>query len=61
MKDRVTIWPPSGGQPIEVYAVDAGRLIKDGWTTLEPLQSVVEAAAETDETETEEGLDYGDN
>lgn len=59
MKDRIKVWSPKGGDGIEVYAADAGRLVMNGWTTVEP--KVVEAAAETDEIETEEGFDYGNN
>lgn len=61
MKDRIKVWSPKGGDGIEVYAADAGRLVMSGWTTVEPLESVVEAAAETDEIETDEGFDYGNN
>jgi len=32
MATRIKVWPPKGGEPIEVYEVDSIRLIANGWT-----------------------------
>lgn len=66
MSKRIKVWPPSGGNPVEVYELDAARLVVNGWTLLEPAKTV-EAAVETevaeesavDETVTDEGLTDG--
>lgn len=36
MPSRVQLWPPGGGEPIEVYASEADALIASGWTTAPP-------------------------
>ena len=66
MSKRIKVCSPSGGDPIEVYELDASRLVVNGWTLLEPAETV-EAAVETevaeqsavDETVTDEGLTDG--
>lgn len=68
MTNRIKVYPPKGGDPVEVYELDAGRLILKGWTLTAPVETV-EAAAEievaeesaTDETVTDEGLTDGNN
>ena len=36
MSNRITLWPPEGGDPITIYEIDAERLISNGWTKEEP-------------------------
>lgn len=69
MAQRLKAWPPGGGSPVEVYELDAARLVLKGWTLNAAATKAVKAAAETesaeesatDETATDEGLTDGNN
>lgn len=56
MSRRIKVWPPKGGEPIEVYEVDSLHLITNGWTTTGPAEEKTDLAIET---ATDEGLSNG--
>lgn len=58
MSKRIKVWPPAGGEPIEVYEADSGHLVNNGWTIEEPAKSKTDPAIET-ANETDEGLSNG--
>jgi hypothetical protein len=31
---RIKVYPPAGGEPVEVYQDDADRLINNGWSVV---------------------------
>lgn len=56
MSKRIKVWPPKGGEPIEVYEMDAVHLITSGWSTEETAKTKIDHAIET---ATDEGLSNG--
>lgn len=56
MSNRIKVWPPKGGEPIEVYEVDSIHLVTNGWTTEAPAKSKTDPAIEKS---TDEGLSNG--
>ncbi len=58
MSKRIKVWPPKGGEPIEVYEVDSLHLVTNGWSTTDPAEKKSDRVIET-ETETDEGLTNG--
>ena len=35
-KHRIQLWPPGGGDPVEVFKHDAGQYKTNGWTDKNP-------------------------
>ncbi len=42
---RIMVYPPSGGQPIEVYQDDVDRLVTKGWSVDAPAKLADQPAA----------------
>ena len=66
MFDRVKVYPPGGGDPVEVYELDAPRLVLNGWSLNDPSAPRQKPAAkqsrtkpQSEETVTDEGLTDG--
>jgi len=64
MTTRIKVYPPAGAEAVEVYELDAGRLIMKGWSLYAPAEQV-EAAAEIEIAEEsatdDEGLTDGND
>lgn len=58
MAKRIKVYPPGGGEPIEVYEADSVRLVANGWTTGVQAEQPAEQPA-ADETVTDEGSTDG--
>jgi len=56
MSKRIKVWPPKGGEPIEVYEVDSVHLVANGWTVGESAKTKTDPAIEKS---TDEGLSNG--
>ncbi len=49
-KGRIYMWPPAGGEPVEIFEADKDSFILKGWTDKEPQPKPKAAkAAATDE------------
>ena len=58
MPKRIQVWPPAGGQPIEIWEADKGRFLEKGWLGEDPA-AVVKSAAVTATTSKSEESDNG--
>tara|TARA_A100001015_G_C14847514_1_gene655086 strand:- start:251 stop:418 length:168 start_codon:yes stop_codon:yes gene_type:complete len=48
-KGRIQMWPPAGGEPVEIFEADKDSFILKGWTELKPQpKTKAVKAAETD-------------
>ncbi len=58
MPKRIQVWPPTGGQPIEIWEADKGRFLDKGWSDVDPAV-VVKPAVTTADSETSEEAENG--
>ena len=45
---RVKVYPPGGGEPIEVYQDDVNRLVSNGWSVDAPAKVADQPAADSE-------------
>ena len=45
---RIKVYPPSGGQPVEVYQDDVNRLVTKGWSVEAPAKAADQPATDSE-------------
>jgi hypothetical protein len=54
MPKRIQVWPPAGGEPIEIWEADKFRFLEKGWLDVDPATVVKPAVATATISDAEE-------